>query len=76
MVVGAYGDPGAIAPEPVAEEFSIPFAPVTTLYQKMEGNSVRAREFSIAPAIRRPAQTPMVRHSVTDLEKINLQFSN
>lgn len=69
MVVGAYGDPGVTALGLVAEEFSIPFAPVTTLYPKMGANSARAREFSIAHATRRPAQTPMVRSSVTDLEK-------
>lgn len=46
---GVRGDRGSIAPERVGGEWSSPTGSATILYHRMEGNTVRARGWSISP---------------------------
>lgn len=62
MADGEPGDLGEIAHVPAEEVCSTRSGSVTIPYPKMEANTARAREFSIAPATSRPAQIAMVRH--------------
>lgn len=76
---GEPGDLGEIAPVPVEEVCSTLSGSVTIPYPKMEANTVRAREFSIAPATPRPALITMVRHgpisvSETTCKPLDLQL--
>lgn len=63
MVDGEPGDLGEIAHVPVEEVCNTLSGTVTIPYPKMEANTVKAREFSTAPATLRPALIAMVRDS-------------
>lgn len=60
MADGELGDLGEIAHVPVEEVYNTLLGTVTVPNPKMEANTVRAREFSTAPATQRPVLIAMV----------------